>query len=69
MIELSYIAGGPTECAGGTCPTVFETDRGTVVVQGYQLNRADLAVEIPGGEDVVEIPVELLKEAALRLGL
>jgi hypothetical protein len=48
---------------------VFTTNRGSVVVQGFQLDRADLSVEVPGGEDVVEIPLALLKEAASRLGL
>ncbi len=69
MLELTYVAGGPGDCAGSTCPTVFASNRGTVVVQGYQLDRADLAVEVPGGEDVVEIPLELLKTAARQLGL
>ena len=69
MLELTYVAGGPGSCAGDTCPTVYASNRGTLVVQGYQLDRADLAVDVPGGEDIVEIPLELLKTAARQLDL
>ncbi|MFE0019539.1 hypothetical protein [Amycolatopsis sp. NPDC059021] len=41
------------------CPTVFVTDRGTIAVQGDLLD-----VGAPNGEAVVEIPVDLLVEAA-----
>lgn len=52
-------------CFDGTCPTVYDTDRGTVVVQG---NLVDLAVvtsdvALGEGEALVEIPAELLKQA------
>jgi hypothetical protein len=53
-------------CASGACPTIYHTDRGTVVVQGYVL--ADNAgIAVPEGEAVVEIPVELLADAARSL--
>jgi hypothetical protein len=42
---------------------VSATDRGTVAVQGYRI-----AHSTPDGEAVVEIPVELLLEAARALG-
>ena len=49
-----------TLCGGGSCPTVYRTDRGTVLVQGPVSG----AVAGGDGELVVEIPRELLLEAA-----
>ncbi|MFC4064824.1 hypothetical protein [Actinoplanes subglobosus] len=54
-------------CSTGTCPTVYETNRGTIMVQGYTVT-ADQAraagVDMPSGEQMVEIPLALLAEAA-----
>lgn len=50
-------------CSGGTCPTVFATDRGTVLVQGYTVSAAQAGLEVPQGEQLVEIPHELLVRA------
>jgi hypothetical protein len=55
-MELTPVRGA---CRDGTCPTIYETDRGTIVVQGYVVTDADVAV--PEGETLVEIPAELLK--------
>ena len=60
-MQLAKIAGA--NCKDGDCPTVYETDRGTLAVQGYTLNH-----RTPDGEALVEIPVELLVEAARALG-
>jgi len=60
MLELTQIAGN---CKDGDCPRVFRTNRGTIAVQGDRLARTT-----PDGEAVVEIPVELLAEAARALG-
>jgi hypothetical protein len=62
-MRLTRIAGS---CPSGrTCPTIYETDRGTVVVQGYVLGADDLAhVTLPEGESAVEIPASLLQEVA-----
>jgi hypothetical protein len=46
-------------CCGGTCPTLYESDRGTIVVQGWKVTEAD--VDVPDGEALVEIPRELLR--------
>jgi len=48
-------------CRDGTCPTIYDTDRGTVVVQGYVVTDSD--VTPPEGEALVEIPAELLTRA------
>ncbi|MFC7533652.1 hypothetical protein [Actinoplanes sp. GCM10030250] len=53
-------------CSNGTCPTIYASNRGTVLVQGYTVS-ADAAVGVgvtpPVGEQVVEIPAELLAQA------
>jgi hypothetical protein len=52
-----------TDSVPQSCPTVYETDRGTFVIQGDRLTdpeaRADLANLLPG-EDAVETPRETL---------
>jgi hypothetical protein len=50
-------------CGVGTCPTIYRTDRDTVLVQG----NAVTGVTVPDGELLVEIPRELLLEAARRI--
>ena len=57
-MKLTKLAG----CSGGTCPAVFETDRGTIVVQGSKVTdpEALAAIELPAHETLVEIPAELL---------
>ncbi len=51
-----------TLCGGGSCPTVYRTNRGTLVVQGYAVQ--DAGVDLPDGELLVEIPADLLAAAA-----
>ncbi len=48
-----------SQCGMGECPTVYRTDRGTLVVQGYTFDPADAGVTLPDGELMVEIPAEL----------
>lgn len=54
-------------CSGGTCPAVFETDRGTYVVQGAIVTdpEALAALELPAHETAVEVPASLL--ASLKI--
>jgi hypothetical protein len=59
--HLTLIAGG--ECGRDDCPAVFTTDRGTVAIQGYDIDR-----KTPAGESVVEIPLDVLREAVSALG-
>jgi hypothetical protein len=49
-------------CDDGTCPAVFETDRGTYVVQGAVVTDLDAlaAMDLPEHETAVEIPAALL---------
>lgn len=50
----------------GECPTLYETDRGTIVVQGYQVTDPEALTQLRDvlpGETFVEVPRELLKFA------
>jgi len=48
-----------------TCPGVFATDRGTIIVRGYTLTDGELAqVTLDDGEIATEIPAALFVEAA-----
>jgi hypothetical protein len=62
-MQLTRLAGN---CPGrSTCPTIYATDRGTVVVQGYTLLPTEVSqIGLPAGESAVEIPASLLEEAA-----
>jgi hypothetical protein len=59
-VVLRAVANG---CSGGECPTVYVTDRNTVVVQGYLLQPETAGISLPDGEFLVEIPPGLLAEA------
>ena len=48
-------------CRDGTCPAIYQTDQGTVVVQGNPVDGA------PEGEARVEVTPELLREALEQL--
>lgn len=60
-LRLIHLAG---QCGAGTCPTVYRTDRETIVVQGYVVNEDSAGVEVPDGERLVEIPTDVLLAAA-----
>lgn len=55
-----------TDSRDGDCPTLYRTDRGTIVVQGYRVTDpealADLR-DLADNETVVEIPEQLLRFA------
>ncbi|MCA1606862.1 MAG: hypothetical protein LC808_10335 [Actinobacteria bacterium] len=60
-MELTLVAGG--NCGRDDCPTIFTTDKGTIVVQGYVVDK-----ETSAGEAVVEIPTGVFREAVRALG-
>jgi hypothetical protein len=39
---------------------VYQTDRGTLVVQGYTVAPQTAGLNVPNGEQLVEIPADLL---------
>jgi hypothetical protein len=60
-MNLTQIAGG--NCGRDDCPTIFTTDRGTLAVQGYTVDKLT-----PDGEAVVEIPLAVFRDAVRALG-
>jgi hypothetical protein len=54
-------------CANNSCPTVYRTNRGTLVVQGYTVTAEEAGVDVPPDERLIEIPLALLRAAALDL--
>lgn len=60
-MKLTQIA---SDCDDGrTCPTFYETDRGTYVVQGWDVTdpHALNDLRLPPGESAVEIPASLVE--------
>jgi hypothetical protein len=55
-------------CTASSCPTVYlDADSGTLVVQGFDVSPSHEGVEVPTGESLVRVPVELLVEAVRNL--
>lgn len=48
------------------CPSLYRTDRGTFVVQGWRVSdpEALAQLDIPAHETVVEVPADVLAEIA-----
>lgn len=61
-MKLTFLGKGGS--LGGSCPSVYRTDRGTYVIQGYLLTdpeaRAELR-DVLAGEEAVEVPAELIE--------
>jgi hypothetical protein len=55
-------------CRDGSCPTMYRTNRGTFIVQGYAVRAEQAGVELLDGELLVEIPVDLLAGVIRILG-
>jgi hypothetical protein len=54
----------------GACPSLYETDRGTIVVQGLRLTDPEALADLRhvlDGETAVEVPRELITEIARRV--
>lgn len=64
-MKLTKVGGG---CDSPHCPTLYETDRGTYVVQGAIVPEEHLVeLRVPAGESLVEVPRALLAEFAANL--
>ena len=50
-----------SSCDDGECPTLYATDRETLLVQGE--TPVDHGLALPSHETVVEIPMELIRKA------
>ena len=58
-----------SSCESGACPTVYRSDRGTLVVQGYTVTSPQAGLDLPSGEQLVEIPIDLLANAARAVSI
>jgi len=68
-MQLTFLA---TTSADGNCPTLYTTDRGTLVVQGYRITDPGAVAQLQDllpGETAVEIPRELLDLVPQGAGL
>lgn len=63
-MKLTRLSG---ECKEGTCPTVYLSDRGTLVLQGDVVHGVDGLV-IGQREQAVELSIALVREAIRELG-
>jgi hypothetical protein len=63
-VELRKLAG---TCDDGTCPTVYLSDRHTLVLQGNAVTSAEGLV-FSSCEQAVELSVDLVEEALRALG-
>jgi hypothetical protein len=59
--DMTQIAGN--NCGDKDCPGIYQTKRGTFVVQGVVFDKA-----APVGEGAVEIPPSVMEEAVRALG-
>ncbi|WP_435107724.1 hypothetical protein [Nocardiopsis synnemataformans] len=59
-MKLTKITDG---CENKNCPAVYETDKGTYIVQGYVVSDPEVlaGIGLPEGESVVEVPADMLK--------
>ena len=49
-------------CSGGTCPTVYEDEDGSLYVQGYDVRPETMSkVQLPHGESLVRIDRALVE--------
>jgi hypothetical protein len=67
-MKLETLVGGSTGCHGGPCPTVYQTDRDSFVVQGNRIDSSEITdLQVPSHESVVEIPQWLVRDLVSKL--
>lgn len=54
---------GGSGCGNGPCPAVYETENKTIVVQGFSVDAVGAGLDLPPGENAVEIPRYILERA------
>lgn len=54
---------GGSGCGNGPCPAVYETENGTILVQGFSVSGDSVDLDLPPGESLVEIPRYVLERA------
>jgi hypothetical protein len=65
--DLAPLRPVANRCSSGNCPTVYLSRSGTLVVQGYAVSADRVGVDLPEGETLVEIPLDLLSDAFRHL--
>ena len=61
-MELKVIH-STSSCANSSCPTIYINEAGNYVIQGFKLKPVDKSkVDVPKGEDMIEVPAEFLQE-------
>lgn len=60
-MQLRLLVKGPF-CVGQNCPTVYATDRDTVVIQGERLAAKTVGLDVPDHEVLAEVPMSLIRE-------
>jgi len=65
-MRATRILAATDNCENGDCPTIYLSDRGTLIVQGDTAQAE--GVTLGRSEQAVEIPAQLLREAADALG-
>jgi len=58
-MKITKLRGCPD---GRTCPGVYATDRGTLLIQGAIVTDPEALDGVPPGETVVEVPRSLFPE-------
>lgn len=60
-IKHNATGDGPQGCLTGSCPTIYVTDAGDFIFQGFTLGQADKnKLNLAENEDAVFIPKELI---------
>ena len=60
-MELTVIH-ATANCENSACPTIYLNEKGNYVVQGFKLNSAQKSdLQIPEGEDLIELPAEFVQ--------
>ena len=69
VVHVSHAPYAPGHsCDGGSCPAVYETNRGTYVIIGRRMKAEEKeGLPIAGIEDALEVPRELMLESAPKL--
>ena len=53
---------GPNGCAGGACPTIYQSDDGRYFIQGYETDETTRSgIKLPDKENLVEVNADLIK--------
>jgi len=57
---------GESNCGNGPCPTIYESETGTIIVQGFDVKPSDAGLQLPPGEGMVEIPRYMIEQLISR---